>query len=157
MSTFFFALRDGLEDKFLPSKANETDTGYDLRCASYNKNPIVIKPNEYFKIPLGFRAYLPEGWYYELHPRSSSFAKKFMHNLIGIIDEDFPLETMLCGQYIPPPNNQVDLVINYGDAIAQMIPRKREDILIVRKSNEEMDQMIADKKSTRIGGIGSTG
>src|SRR5208282_6947438 len=102
---FRFAIREDLSDQFLPTKAEPYATGWDVRGAMHDKQNIVIRPGQYFKIPLGFRVLPPEGWWIELHPRSSSFAKKHMHNLIGIIDEHYPDEVLFAGQYIPDINS----------------------------------------------------
>lgn len=153
---FKFALRENIkEDKrFLPTRAEPEATGYDCRAALLNKEPLTLSPGDYFKIPLGFRAFCPPGWYYQLHPRSSSFVKKHMHNLIGIIDETFPLETIFAGQYLPP--NEEKLTINWGDPIAQIIPKRRVDMKVIEISNEEYDNDIKERNAVRTGGIGST-
>jgi dUTPase len=155
---FLFALREDLkEDKrFLPSQTELTDTGYDVRAAQSDKKDIILRAGQYFKIPLGFRSFCPEGWYYQLHPRSSSFVKKSMHNLIGIIDETFTLETVFAGQYLPDLNSLGhDLVIKFGDRIGQIIPVKRQHMNVQNISNEEYEELVA-KRGAR-GGFGSTG
>ncbi len=154
---FKFALREDLKDEkqFLPTRAEPCATGYDCRAALHNKISLILSPGDYFKIPLGFRAFCPPGWYYQLHPRSSSFIKKYMHNLIGIIDETFPLETLFVGKYLPPNNEK--LIINWGDPIAQIIPLKRIDMESIEISNEEYDFNVKERNSPRTGGFGSTG
>jgi hypothetical protein len=100
---FRFAIRDDLKgtgNLFLPTRAEPLSTGYDVRAAFPDRKDLVLKPFEYFKIPLGFRALPPQGWWFNLHPRSSSFAKKHLHNLIGVIDESFGLEVLWAGQFI---------------------------------------------------------
>ncbi len=156
---FKFALREDLKDnkEFLPAKSEPNATGYDCKAAFLDKKDLVIKPGQYFKIPLGFRCHCPEGWYYQLHPRSSSFVKKHMHNLIGIIDQDFPLELIFAGQYVPDSSNfSNDLVIKYGDTIAQIVPTKRVDMVTTEITNNEYDKLHISKKSIRVGGFGST-
>jgi dUTPase len=154
-----FALREDLKDdpRFLPTRATSGSVGWDVRAAQQDKKDIVLRPGEFFKIPLGFRAFCPEGWWYQLHPRSSSFTKKYMHNLVGIIDEDFPLQTLLVGQYIPDVKSLGhDLVIQFGDRIAQIIPVKRQEMSVKSISNEDYDNLLTEKQSTRKGGFGST-
>ena len=127
---FRFALREDLKDdkRFLPTRATPNDTGYDVRAAPDNGKDIIIKAGSYFKIPMGFRAFCPDGWYYQLHPRSSSFIKKSLHSLIGIIDEDFFLNLSFCGQYIPDTNSlSKDIKISFGEAIGQIIPTKKRN------------------------------
>lgn len=154
---FKFALRDDLRNQkmFLPTKAEPNATGYDVKAAQLNRQPIELHYGQFFKIPLGFRAMPEEGWWYQLHPRSSSFLKKNMHCLIGIIDQDFPLEVAFAGQYLPENKSDV-LVIEFGDSIGQIIPVKRESFDLKEITNEEYDQLIENKKSVRTGGFGST-
>lgn len=152
---FQFALKEGLHNEFLPTKAEPHATGWDVRAAE----EIIIAPGEYFKIPLGFRAFPPEGWWFNLHPRSSSFAKKHMHNLIGIIDEHYSEEVLFAGQYIPSIKNNADadnLVIKFGDAIGQIVPIRRVEMKVERISNEEYNDLCKKRIAVRQGGFGST-
>lgn len=98
---FKFALREDLKNnpEFLPTKSNPTDTGFDVRCA--DPDGIILKPFEYYKISLGFRIFAPEGWWLDLHPRSSSFFKKHLSALYGVIDETFTLEAAFLATYLP--------------------------------------------------------
>lgn len=155
-----FALRADLKDEieFLPKRAHSTDTGYDVRAAFNDRQPLTINPGEYFKIPLGFRVIPEPGWWFQLHPRSSSFVKKSMHNLIGIIDEHYSHEVLFAGQYLPNKSDtDQPLIIKYGEAIGQIVPIKRVDMEIVSISNEEYDDLCKQRMATRSGGIGSTG
>lgn len=157
--TFFFALREDLVDekKFLPTRAEPFATGWDVRAAQPDKKDIVLRAGQYFKIPLGFRALPHEGWWFQLHPRSSSFAKKYMHNLIGTIDEHYANEVLVAGQYIPDINSLgKDLVIKFGDAIGQIIPVRRIEMLVNNISNEEYDNLHNQRNAVRDGGFGST-
>ena len=158
---FKFALREDLvgnEINFLPVRAEEYSTGYDCKAAMPNRQAIVLKHGDYFKIPLGFRCIPEPGWYYQLHPRSSTMFKKNMHCLIGIIDESFPLEVMALGQYIAPNNDETIVkTIEFGDPICQIIPMKRENIEIDSISNEDFDKLLVKRNYSRTGGIGSTG
>lgn len=158
---FKFALREDLKDEniFLPVKGEPFSTGFDVRAAFKDKKDLLIKAGSYFKIPLGFR-YLPEkGWYFQLHPRSSSFVKKNMHNLIGIIDESWEGETLFAGQYLPDPSSSAtDLVIKYGEPVGQIMPAMRQEILIHKISNKEIDDLYEQRDYKRkCGGFGSTG
>lgn len=157
---FKFALREDLKDhpEFLPRRAEDLSTGYDVRACQSDRKDIVLRAGQYFKIPLGFRCYCPEGWYYQLHPRSSSFAKKQMHCLIGVIDESFPLEVLAVGQYIPDVNSLTkDLVIKFGDAIGQIIPCQRIEMYVKNIENDEFDELIKRRGANRTGGFGSSG
>lgn len=157
---FKFALREDLknEKQFLPTKAEPKATGYDVRAAQLDRKDIVLRPGSYFRIPLGFRCFCEPGWYYELHPRSSSFIKKSMNCLVGIVDETFNLEATLIGVYWPDISLMgKDLVIKFGDRIGQLIPRQYHDIYVEQISNEQYDEMHKARNSQRKGGYGSTG
>jgi len=153
---FSFALREDLkEDKrFLPTRAEPFATGYDVRAAPSDHKQIILWPGKYFKIPLGFRALPHEGWWFQLHPRSSSFVKKYMHSLIGIIDEHYSHEVIFAGQYLPEDKNE--LIINHGDPIGQIIPVRRQEMQIVEIDNKEYDDLCEKRMAIRDGGFGST-
>lgn len=160
LPTFKFALREDIKDdkRFLPTKAEPLATGWDCRACPNDKKDIVVRPGQMVKIPLGFRCFCPEGWWYSLHPRSSFFMKKDMHSLIGIIDEAFPLETCLVSKYLPERDGITkDLVIKFGDPIAQIIPIRRENMRVYEISNEDIDEEYKNRGAIRAGGFGSTG
>lgn len=164
-----FAVREDLvksKISFLPTRAEPLATGWDVRAAFKEpSNKLIIKPNQYIKIPLGFRGFCPEGWWYNLIPRSSSFGKKSLHCLYGVIDETFPQELIFAAQYRPEkeviyddnhmmlPNN---LIIEFGEAIGQIIPIKRQDMIVEKITNEELDDLFSKRKSIRESGFGST-
>jgi len=156
---FKFAVREDLKDcdiSFLPERAEPYATGWDVKAAPKDRLPIIIEPGQYFKIPLGFRAFPPDGWWLQLFPRSSSLTKKHMHNLIGIIDEHYSLEILFAGQYCPDPVFRPPLKIQFGEAIGQIIPVKREIIITQNIGNEEFDDLCSARQSVRNGGFGST-
>ncbi len=177
MPKFYFALREDLkeEKQFLPTRAHDTDTGYDVRAAMPDRKPLVIRPFQYVKIPLGYRGFLPEGWWYEIKPRSSSFAKKHLHALYGTVDQTFPEEAVFACQYIPPLQygdnwdknwdrvdineyiNENELTIQFGEAIAQIIPVKRKEMEVLEWSNDQYNEERKIEKGSRKGGFGSTG
>lgn len=152
-----FALREDLKDKkeFLPTRAEPKATGWDVRAAMEDQKDLVLRSGDYFKIPLGIRTIPHEGWWYQLHPRSSSFVKKKMHNLIGIIDEDYSLELIFAGQFCPQSLEET-LIIKFGDAIGQIIPIKRVDMIVSSITNEEYNDLCTKRNSVRVGGFGST-
>lgn len=173
-----FALREDLKDEkqFLPTRAEPTATGWDVRAAMVDRKPMLIKPFEQVKIPLGFRGFCPIGWWYELKPRSSTFAKKNLHALYGTIDETYEGELVFACQYIPHmdyyegPVSSVTLKatvetylkhrlqIDFGDAIGQIIPTRRETMVVQETSNLDYDDLCKKRDAIRgVGGFGSTG
>lgn len=174
---FKFALREDLKDKkeFLPTKGEPKATGWDVRSS----DDLIIKPFEYVKIRLGFRALCPDGWWFEMRPRSSTYTKKNMHALYGVVDETYEGEAIFAAQYIPSlklsPLSIVGgyvqrsavaydesmfqtLEIKFGDAIGQMIPVQRQEIEVISLTNEEIDAEYKSRNAIRgAGGFGSTG
>lgn len=180
---FKFALREDLkEDKrFLPIRAEPKASGWDVKAAMKDRKPLIIRPFEYVKISLGFRAFCPEGWWYELRPRSSTFAKKYLNCLYGVIDQTFENELVLACQYIPEVSFETETIcenlsyssesrfnsttqvsapnleINFGDAIGQIIPIRRQEMVVSECSNIEYNEYCKNRGGVRKeGGFGST-
>jgi dUTP pyrophosphatase len=153
---FRFAIRQELQyyTSFLPSKTHSDDTGWDVRAAQ----DITLRAGQYAKIPLGFRTFAPKGWWLEIRPRSSSFVKRHLHCLYGVIDEGFENEMIFACQYIPDVSAMgQDLHIKFGEAIGQILPIKRQEMVVQQISNEEYDQLAATRAGSRgTGGFGST-
>lgn len=151
---FKFVLNEGLGPEFLPTKAHLTDTGFDVRAA----DSVTLWPFETAMIDLGFRCFAPAGWWCKLVPRSSTFAKKNLHCLYGVIDESYQNSWRFACQYIPPRSNTSPLTISFGEAIGQIIPVKRQEMAVSQVSNEEFDKLCAERKGSRgTGGFGSSG
>lgn len=154
-----FSLREDVEAdqeiQFIPKKANAKDTGYDVRACLGKDKKLVVKPGQTVKIPLGFRAYCPDGYWFQLVPRSSTFAKKSLHALYGTIDETFEGFLVFCAKYLP--DDDKELVIEHGEAIAQIVPYKRQDIYAAHITSDDIEEMYANRNGTRgAGGFGST-
>jgi dUTPase len=178
---FIFALREDLkeEKQFLPTRAEPKASGWDVRAAMVDRKPLIIQPFEQIKIPLGFRGFCPDGWWYDLKPRSSTFAKKNLHSLYGTIDETYEGELVFACQYIPSfkvkrmlmggslnyitglildADTAPALQIDFGDAIGQIIPRRREEMIVDEKPNDVYDKLCKNRDAQRgAGGFGSTG
>lgn len=175
---FHFALRDDLESlcvaenlksggalslspsDFVPHRAEPMATGYDVRCAV--EGGMALKPGCYFKIPLGFRMYAPSGWWLSCAPRSSTFIKKHIHALYGIIDETFESQCMFIGQYIPDAccllKQGGEIQISFGERIAQLVPVPRQEMSVNIRTNYELDKMYSERNAIRAeGGFGSSG
>jgi dUTPase len=182
LPNFRFALREDLKNdkSFLPRKGEEKASGWDVRAAQEDRYPLVIEPFQYVKIPLGFRGFCPEGWWYELRPRSSSFAKRNLNSLYGVIDETYESELVFAAQYIPelkflksirtiltdglPEATRIfdktaynTLTIEFGEAIGQIVPVRRQEMIVEELSNEEYDKICSIRNGSRKdGGFGST-
>jgi dUTPase len=156
---FKFAVVDGLDPAvFMPTKQHDTDTGWDVSAAA----DISFKIFDRILIPLGIRMFAPSGWWMELRPRSSSFAKKYLHTLYGVVDETYENQLFFACQYIPPNDIRTSccdtLKISKGERIGQLIPYRREIIKVENISNEDFDKLCKDRGGKRgTGGFGSTG
>lgn len=163
---FQFALRADLEGElqFLPTRGEPHAQGWDVRAAPGDRQPIVLHPFEYAMIPLGVRAFCPDGWGFDLRPRSSSFVRRHLNSLTGTIDQMWEGELVYCCQYLPVAGSKAHhdmktrtLTINWGDAIGQILPLRRPEMTVVRISNEEFDARCAERGGQRgTGGFGST-
>ena len=140
--------------QWLPTRAKLKDSGWDVRAAK----EMMITPGEYVKIPLGFRALPPEGWWLDLRPRSSSFHKKHLHALYGVIDETYEGEVCFCCQWLPEEFSGPAFKLEFGDKIGQLIPVRRQEMKVVLIPNEEYDKETIKRGASRgTGGFGSTG
>ncbi len=142
---------------FLPTKSNPDDTGWDVRCAE--SNGVLINPGQYKLVNLGFNVFCPDGWWLKLVPRSSTFAKRNCHALYGTIDQSYPENLKFAVQYVPDSSTLIKngISFSFGERVAQIIPVKREDMMIEQVSKEELKRMHLRRNSSRSGGFGSTG
>ena len=173
---FKFAIREDLQDctsLFMPKRATLCATGWDVRAAFPDRAPVTIEAGQTIKIPLGFRTFCPEGWWFELKPRSSTFAKKNLHCLYGTIDQDYQGELILAAQYIPNvpfsdyesvnlglisiPKDKHTITIEWSEALGQIIPIKRQEMIVEEISNSKFDSLCQLRGAERgAGGFGST-
>jgi len=166
---FKFALREDLinNKEFLPTKGEPDATGWDVSCAFKDEKqyPVEVKAGDWIKIPLGFRCFAPKGWWLELRPRSSTAAKKNLHALYGVIDTSYEGELIFCAQYLPhqlrykisDPNVNNDLLLQFGEKIGQLIPVKRQEMIVEEISNEDFNDYCQTRGAQRgAGGFGST-
>jgi dUTPase len=172
---FKFALREDLKDdkRFLPTRGEPKATGWDVRVAlPPGQTELVVQPFDYIKVSLGFRAFCPEGWWLELRPRSSSFAKKNLHALYGVVDETYEGEMVFAAQYVvnveagdsfqaifrPSLATKPSLTLNHGDSIGQLIPIRRQEMQVEQITNEDYENACKARAGARgAGGFGSTG
>jgi deoxyuridine 5'-triphosphate nucleotidohydrolase len=163
---FSFAIRQDLVSGtvgngslFVPARGTDRSSGWDVRAALHEAKDLVVRAGTHIKIPLGFRVLAPEGWWLELRPRSSTFAKKQLHALYGVIDEDYEGECMFACQYLPDMRGLGnDLTIKFGEAIGQLIPVRRQEMVVREVTNADYDAACKARDANRgAGGFGSTG
>ena len=168
---FKFCVADGLDDSFLPTRGKDTDSGYDVRASADVTFDI---PTGKALIPLGIRAFIPAGWWLDLRPRSSTFAKLNLHCLYGVIDEGYENGIMLAVSWQPPhvmetsAINFVNLSLGFdipdpltiakGDRLGQLIPVKRQEMKVTGVSKEEFDKLCKERGGERgTSGFGGSG
>lgn len=123
-----------------PERAHRSDAGYDLfaleagtingRCAKAFRTGIAVE--------------IPEGYYGEIHSRSSWFKDNF--DADGVIDSGYRGEIMI----MLHNHTFIDKAIRAGEKIAQIIFIKLPDTELV-----EVDELSDSDRGT--GGFGSTG
>ena len=125
--------------------------GFDLLAVT----DVELQKNKYIQIPLGIVVKLPEGYYAEIMPRSSTFKKYglIMANSVGIVDCDYcgvnDVWHFLVFCLDIRTNNTGSCwttKIKSGTAIAQFTIRKARKF--------EIEKFVPEDKSR--GGIGST-
>jgi dUTP pyrophosphatase len=122
-----------------PKQQHPGDAGYDLYSI---EDVIVTKPTI---VNVGIQIALPEGYYAEIHTRSSQ-GLRGIRNHLGIIDEGYRGEI---GPILIPFEGK-EVVIKKGDKIAQLLLRKRHEIEFFEVLNLPISKR--DKK-----GFGSSG
>jgi dUTP pyrophosphatase len=141
-------------DSILPTKANLMDVGFDVYAHSFDTQDGSLV------IYLGIAVEPPEGYYFELAPRSSISKTPWVFaNSIGIIDPNYRGEL----QVRMKPVHEIDgntikyrRIIDHGfmrgDRVGQLILRKHEgqNFEIVETDNLSLTQRGE-------GGFGSTG
>jgi deoxyuridine 5'-triphosphate nucleotidohydrolase len=155
LPVFKFALREDLvgDERFLPKRATNKSTGYDVSCAFETHKLLVIQPGEYVKIPLGFTCVLPEGYWLFLSPRSSSFTKKHLHALYGIVDSDYRGHMFFCAKF----DGNWPITLEFGERIGQLIPFKVQEMVVEQISTKEFQEYVNKENNDRKdGGFGSS-
>lgn len=167
---FTFAIKDGLDESFTPTRGDSRSTGWDVRAAE----GVTLNPTQRVLIPLGIRCFAPEGYWLELRPRSSTFGKKSLHSLYGVIDESYEGELFFACQWIPDFHDgryddmdfsgsvmaylNREFTIEKGERIGQIVPVKRQEMDVNVVSNSEFKALCEARGLERgAGGFGSTG
>jgi dUTP pyrophosphatase len=133
------------ENAVIPSKAHDSDTGYDLTAVSiehFSENVLAYHT--------GIAVELPDGWGLQLRPRSS--VRKYdllLCNSVGTIDNAYRGEIIVSFRLQKAFSEAK--VYEIGDKIAQIILEKVESTVIW----EEIGNLSDSDRG--IGGHGSSG
>ena len=123
-----------------PTRKYLGDAAYDI----YVLEDTVIPMDKVIIVPTGIKIALPEGYYAELHPRSS-FVLRGGYMKIGILDEGYRGDIGAIVISLIKP-----IQVKRGDRIAQIIIKKREEV--------DFKEVYCLPKSDRgVKGFGSSG
>lgn len=151
----------------LPEHQTEGSACFDLAFQGYGKNKVTgfnrmnkpverimqncmtISPGDRMMVPTGLVLDIPKGYSVRLHARSGTSLKQglVLANAEGVIDSDYVEEVFVLIHNISE-NAQT---INFGDRIAQAELVKNEVYDIEESASRP------SVKSSRVGGMGSTG
>jgi len=151
----------------LPKKQTEGSACFDLMFQGHGKheykgftrmnkpftrvmnNQIVIQPGDRIMAPTGLIMDIPNGYSVRVHARSGLSLKQglVLANAEGVIDSDYVEEIMVLLHNI----SENSLTIHTGDRIAQAE--------LIRDLDYDIEESVVRPgvKTTRIGGMGSTG
>lgn len=151
----------------IPSHQTDGSACFDLAFQGYGKNrvkgftrmnkpierimqgAVTISPGDRMMIPTGLIMDIPKGYSVRLHARSGTSLKQglVLVNAEGVIDSDYVEEVFILLQN----NSDNAQTIRFGDRIAQGELVKNEEYEIEETATRP------SVKSSRIGGMGSTG
>lgn len=130
----------------LPEPATEHSAGVDLRAAL--KEPLEIQPGARALVPAGIRVAIPQGYEWQIRPRSGLALKHGITvlNSPGTIDSDYrgPVGVILVNL------GDKTFTVNRGDRIAQAILSSVEPV-VMREASELTETERGE------GGFGHTG
>lgn len=127
----------------LPTKEHADDAGWDL----YVTKDTLVSPGKWEDVPLGVAIQPPPGIWFRIVGRSSTFRKRRILVLEGIIDEGYRGELFVGCTNL----GDVDVEIKAGERICQMIPQSSWGSLDVKWAT------VLSASSRGSAGFGSTG
>lgn len=134
-------------DAKLPERGSEGAEGFDLYATG-------VEPGEDMLsgfIKTGIAIELPEGYYAELHLRSSTSKKLNLLNNVGIIDNDYRGEIKLLVS-VRQPFTPLTRVVEAGERVGQLLIKKSTAPEISFEFASELSETVRGE-----GGFGSTG
>ena len=156
------------DKRFLPTRAEPTATGWDVR-ACLPEGPLTMRPSQTALISMGFRVFCAPGWWFEIRPRSSSFAKKNLASLYGVVDESYGGVVRFACQFMPDLGavpgfglttafDHSRRTIEHGEALGQLIPVRRQEMIVSEVDTATYESLCKTRGAERgAGGFGSTG
>ena len=130
------------EDATLPTKAHDTDSGFDL----YASKELTIKPGETVIVPTGVAVKFPLLWGGMIRPRSGMTAKTKLRVQTGTIDNDYTGEIGIIVDNIGQDEIKIDKGLKLAQMVLEHIP------LVDVKVVDELEHGVRGEK-----GYGSSG
>ena len=127
----------------MPSKAHESDVGFDCRAAI--DEPIALQPGSMTLVPLGFGIATPVGYTSDIRPRSGLSSRGIVA-MYGTVDPGYRGEVKACLYNL----GKCVFVIHPSDRIAQLV-------ILPSPSFELIPVDGLDDTDRSDGGFGSTG
>ena len=129
------------EDATLPTKAHDTDSGFDL----YASEELTIKPGETVIVPTGVAVKFPELWGGMIRPRSGMTAKTKLRVQLGTIDNSYHKSIGIIVDNI----GKRPISIDKGKKLAQLV--------VQRVALPEITEVESFERESERSGFGSTG
>ena len=145
MITLIVAPVDDSKPFFIPKRSYDGDAGYDLTCVE----DTVIRPGESAEIPTNLKIALPDGKWCMIIGRSSTFSKRGLLTVPGIIDNGW--RGGLFAVVFNPGHSVIK--ISAGERLVQMIMFGIEAVDFITCVNP--DSLPSGERGTK--GFGSTG
>ena len=117
--TFIVQLEEGAK---LPTRTFSGDAGFDL----YVFGDHTIPPGGHANIPTGVRVQFAEGWWGRITGRSSTYHKRGLLVIEGVIDQGYTGPLYVC---VRNPNLTPVEIAN-DDRLGQLIPHRTADIVL---------------------------
>ena len=97
----------------LPTKANESDAGWDL----YASEDVIIEPSQTQTVGTNIAMAIPDGYVGLIWDRSGMATKRGVHRFAGVIDSGYRGEIKVCLWN----SSKEHCIINKGDRMAQIL------------------------------------
>lgn len=129
----------------IPTKGTDGSAGLDVTYIS-----LVDDSVRFPRLRTGLAVQPPDGYYFELHGRSSLYKSGYMlANNVGVIDGDYRGEIIIV---LTPINGVAYELPPVGSRVAQLVLKKNE------LANVEVAEILElDDTGRGVGGFGSTG
>lgn len=121
-SVLEFKVKKLHEDAIIPTKAHESDSGWDL----YILDDIEIKPKETVIIPTGIAIKLPPSYEAQVRPRSGVTSKTKLRVQLGTIDNDYTGDVGIIVDNI----GDEPIALNSGYKLAQLVVQQLPNTVI---------------------------